>query len=91
MESAASSIPQQQQGQLVANVEPVSSSSSGSIGPFFAVISVLAILTIVSCVVGRMCSRRDAVTPLDSIKHRGCWGWVKGRCWRVNDIDEAQA
>ncbi|KAJ7956554.1 putative Transmembrane protein [Quillaja saponaria] len=52
------------------------SGTSGSIGPFFAVISVLTVLAILSCYLGRICSRK-AVTPLDSIKDRGCLGWVK--------------
>lgn len=77
---------------VVANPEAVASSStsssgwhsSGSIGPFFGVISVLTILAIISCVVGRIYSRRVAAnTPLDTIKQRSCSGWVKrqfGQC-----------
>ncbi|GMQ11154.1 hypothetical protein CsSME_00053908 [Camellia sinensis var. sinensis] len=53
--------------------------SSGSIGPFFAVISVLAVLAIISCVLGRICTAQG-VTPLESVKHRGWFGWLKGRC-----------
>ncbi|XP_030521540.2 uncharacterized protein LOC115734768 [Rhodamnia argentea] len=76
----------------VANPEAVASSStsssgwhsSGSIVPFFVVISMLAVLAIISCMVGRIYSRRVAAkTPLDSIKQRSCLGWVKrqfGRC-----------
>ncbi|KAJ4713308.1 Alpha-protein kinase 1-like, partial [Melia azedarach] len=85
MASAASLLPQQQQqGEAEANPEAVSrSASSGSIGPFFAVISVLAVLAIISCVLGRICSRRRAVeSPLESIKYRGCWGWFRRRCRR---------
>lgn len=95
---------QQQQGEMAATTEPVSSNSSGSIGPFFAVMSVLMVLALVSCVAGRIYSRRQALTPLDSIKHRGCWAWMKGRCRgqcvggdveagaaKVNDINQVQA
>ncbi|KAJ9174106.1 hypothetical protein P3X46_017169 [Hevea brasiliensis] len=58
--------------------------SSGSIGPFFGVISVLAVLAILSCFVGRICSRRAVAPPPDNIKHRGYLGWMKRRsrwCW----------
>ncbi|XP_030439726.2 uncharacterized protein LOC115661633 [Syzygium oleosum] len=78
----------------VANPEAVASAStstsssgwqsSGSIGPFFGVISVLTVLAIISCVVGRIYSRRVAAnTPLDTIKQKSCSGWVKrqfGQC-----------
>lgn len=89
----------------MATTEPVSSDSSGSLGPFFVVMSVLMVLALVSCVAGRIYSRRQAVTPLDSIiKHRGCLAWMKGR-WRgqcvggdveagaakVNDSNQVQA
>ncbi|KAI5441323.1 hypothetical protein KIW84_010692, partial [Lathyrus oleraceus] len=53
--------------------------SSGSIGPFFAVIVILTILAVLSCYLSRMCRRRE-LTPLESIKGRGCFGWVKRRC-----------
>ncbi|KAI3807385.1 hypothetical protein L1987_23312 [Smallanthus sonchifolius] len=57
--------------------------SSGSIGPFFAVISVLMVVVILSCVVGRIYSRRAMEEPLDRvIKRRDCFWWLKGRLWR---------
>ncbi|XP_007037748.2 PREDICTED: uncharacterized protein LOC18604961 [Theobroma cacao] len=90
MESAISSLPQrqqQQQGDIGSSqgaaAASSSSSSAGSIGPFFAVISILTFLAIVSCVVGRICVRRRTaapVTPLDTIKHGGCLGWLKRKC-----------
>ncbi|XVF49812.1 hypothetical protein PTKIN_Ptkin04bG0045900 [Pterospermum kingtungense] len=93
MEPAVSSLPQgvgqQQAGSSSSQVAASSSlssptsSSSGSIGPFFAVISVLTFLAIVSCVLGRICIRRRMavpVTPLDTIKHGGWLGWLKGKC-----------
>ncbi|KAJ9187330.1 hypothetical protein P3X46_002797 [Hevea brasiliensis] len=55
--------------------------SSGSIGPFFGVISVLAVLAILSCILGRICSRR-AVAPPNTFNHKGCLGWVKRRIRR---------
>ncbi|OAY50206.1 uncharacterized protein LOC110614252 [Manihot esculenta] len=66
------SIPQ------VVSTSSNSAHSSGSIGPFFGVISVLAFLAILSCVVGRICSRR-AVAPLATFNGRGCLRWVKRR------------
>ncbi|KAF8005786.1 hypothetical protein BT93_K0156 [Corymbia citriodora subsp. variegata] len=78
----------------VANPEAVASSStsssgwhsSGSIGPFFGVMSVLTVLAVISCVVGRIYSRRVAAnTPLDSIKQRSCSGWVKRQLSRCTD------
>lgn len=60
--------------------------SSGSIGPFFAVISVLTVLAIISCILGRICRGRR-LTPLESIKYRGCsscgfgpFGWFRRKC-----------
>ncbi|KAA8541142.1 hypothetical protein F0562_025112 [Nyssa sinensis] len=83
MATTTASLPQQQQPEeVVPNPEAVSSSgyhSSGSIGPFFAVISVLTVLSILSCVLGRICTRQ-AATPLESIKNRGFFGWVKRKC-----------
>ncbi|KAF2325504.1 hypothetical protein GH714_029628 [Hevea brasiliensis] len=57
------------------------SSRIGSIGPFFGVISVLAVLAILSCILGRICSRR-AVAPPNTFNHKGCLGWVKRRIRR---------
>ncbi|KAK2367948.1 hypothetical protein QL285_081189 [Trifolium repens] len=82
-----SSLLQPEQQQLSSGEEskitPPSSSSawqsSGSIGPFFAVIIVLTILAVLSCYLRRMCNRRE-LTPLESIKGRGCFGWLKRRC-----------
>ncbi|KAL3716647.1 hypothetical protein ACJRO7_008260 [Eucalyptus globulus] len=83
----------------VANPEAVASSStsssgwqsSGSIGPFFGVMSVLTVLAVVSCVVGRIYSRRaTANTPLDSIKQRSCSGWVKRQFDRCTDCIPAK-
>lgn len=83
-------MPDQQQqpigNTLANNPEAVPSSScyssSGSIGPFFAVISVLTVFAVLSCVFGRIYSRRQAtlVTTCESIKGRSgcsCFGWVK--------------
>ncbi|XP_059638716.1 uncharacterized protein LOC132280990 [Cornus florida] len=85
MATTSPSLPEQQQPQeVVPNPETVPSSSrqsSGSIGPFFAVISVLAVLTVISCFLGRICARRT-VTPLESISHGDCFGWVKRKCSR---------
>ncbi|KAF5734093.1 oligopeptide transporter 5-like [Tripterygium wilfordii] len=79
---------QQQAGEIGSNSEAVlpgsSSGSSGSIGSFFAVMSVLVVLAIVSCVVGRMCREGKieySMSRLDSIRYRGCFGWVR-RKWR---------
>ncbi|KAK2422283.1 hypothetical protein P8452_52005 [Trifolium repens] len=82
-----SSLLQPEQQQLSSGEEskisPPSSSSawqsSGSIGPFFAVIIVLTILAVLSCYLSRMCNRGE-LTPLESIKGRGCFGWLKRRC-----------
>lgn len=90
MATTSTSLPQdqqQQQDQAVPNAdESVPNStwhySSGSIGPFFAVISVLAVLAILSCILGRICSRRSS-RPLENINNRGLFGWVKrkwGKC-----------
>ncbi|KAJ0614937.1 hypothetical protein HanRHA438_Chr02g0062341 [Helianthus annuus] len=57
--------------------------SSGSIGPFFVVMSIMMVVAILSCVVGRIYSRRAMEEPLDRVtKRRDCFGWVKGRLWR---------
>ncbi|XP_012575091.1 uncharacterized protein [Cicer arietinum] len=87
MATAASSSllqPQQQQansGEVVSTSSSSSSAwqSSGSIAPFFAVIIILTILAVLSCYLSRMCNRRE-LTPLESIKGRGCLGWLKRRC-----------
>ncbi|KAF3437937.1 hypothetical protein FNV43_RR20693 [Rhamnella rubrinervis] len=90
MATTSTTMPDQQQqpigNTLASNPEAVPSSSSwhsssGSIGPCFAVISVIALLAVLSCVFGRIFSRRRAtlVTPLESIKGRpgcSCFGWV---------------
>ncbi|GMI78240.1 hypothetical protein HRI_001493300 [Hibiscus trionum] len=88
MASSLSSIPLQAQAQEQAAAGSNTSSTSGSIGPFLAVISVLTFLAVLSCIVGRICIRRRAmagavaVTPLDTIKHGGCLGWLKLKCRR---------
>ncbi|XP_022137289.1 uncharacterized protein LOC111008787 [Momordica charantia] len=60
--------------------------SSGSIGPFFAVISVLTLLSILSCFLGRICSRGSEETPLQS---RNCLRSLKGQLQRrcVKDVE----
>ncbi|KAE8125009.1 hypothetical protein FH972_019847 [Carpinus fangiana] len=80
----SSPLPEQQGQVLMSNPEAVPSSSashsSGSIGPFFAVISVLTLLAILSCVLGRMCTRgggSGAVTPVECVRDRGFFGWVR--------------
>ncbi|KAJ4838593.1 hypothetical protein Tsubulata_047109 [Turnera subulata] len=98
MASVISSLPGQQQqpgeieqqqldpqtGSSSASPWHSSGSASGSIGPFFAVISVLAVLCVISCILGRMCTRRERAGLDHSIKHRGCLGLVKRKCrWRV--------
>ncbi|KAL5818051.1 hypothetical protein ACOSQ3_026429 [Xanthoceras sorbifolium] len=98
--ASTSLLPNQQQpveGEVEPNSQGVptaGSSSSGSIGPFFAVISVLTVLAIISCVLGRYCRRGGvgvvAETPLDSIKGGGCLGWVKRR-WRRCMAGEVEA
>ncbi|CAK9147859.1 unnamed protein product [Ilex paraguariensis] len=89
MATESSPLPEEQQSQdTVPNPEAVSSSAaSGSIGPFFAVISVLTVLAILSCILSRICKRR-VVTPLESIKHVGCFRWLKRRCSRCVAGDE---
>ncbi|KAL7617542.1 uncharacterized protein LOC111915688 [Lactuca sativa] len=79
--SLSTLLPESQQPQ---EQEPIAQgdvhSSSGSIGPFFAVMSVLMVLTILSCVFGRIYGRQAAEAPLDKvIKSRDCFGWLKGR------------
>lgn len=90
MATAASSAllqPQQQQsGETISSPSSSAWKSSGSIGPFFAVIIVLTILAVLSCYLTRMCNRREP-TPLESIKGRGCFGWVKRRCRRCMSRD----
>ncbi|KAK3227042.1 hypothetical protein Dsin_006904 [Dipteronia sinensis] len=66
------------------------SSSTGSIGPFFAVISVLTVLAIISCMLGRYCRRGAVETPLDSINGGGCLGRVKQR-WHRYMAGEVEA
>ncbi|GAB4824942.1 hypothetical protein Ancab_007814 [Ancistrocladus abbreviatus] len=89
--TAASLLPQQQQQpqEAVPGAEVTVSSStgawnkSGSIGPFLAVMSVLIVLAIVSCVVGRICVGRPAArTPLESIKSKDHFGWLRHRLWK---------
>nr|XP_043635313.1 uncharacterized protein LOC122606520 [Erigeron canadensis] len=71
--------PEEQEPITLANKVP----SPGSMGPFFAVMSVLMVVTILSCMAGRIYSRRVAEAPLDKVmKHRDCFGWLKGRLWR---------
>ncbi|KAL6175366.1 hypothetical protein ACLB2K_052007 [Fragaria x ananassa] len=62
--------------------EAVPISSSGSIGPFFAVISVLTILAFLSCVLGRILTRDQVVLiPLEGIRdQRSCFAWLKRKC-----------
>lgn len=83
--SGSSTILQPEQQQQAGTGEGVPSSStwqsSGSIAPFFAVITVLTILAVLSCYLSRMWNRKE-LTPLESIKGRGCFGWVKRRCRR---------
>ncbi|EEF50671.1 uncharacterized protein LOC8264556 [Ricinus communis] len=69
-------------------------SSSGSIGPFFGVISVLTVLAILSCILGRVCSRRAEAAvggggPVGAIKHRDYFGWMKrkSRWCRGGDVE----
>ncbi|TXG51537.1 hypothetical protein EZV62_024061 [Acer yangbiense] len=93
--ASTSLLPNVQQQPVEANSQGVSSggdsSSTGSIGPFFAVISVLTLFAIISCVLGRYCRHRGAVeTPLDSIKGGSCLGWVKRR-WRRCMAGEVEA
>ena len=77
---ALSSIvePEQQQAEPEAVAVPSTSAwkSSGSVGPFFAVITVLIILSVLSCYLGRKWNRRPK-TPLESIRGRGFFGWLK--------------
>ncbi|KAL8261245.1 hypothetical protein R6Q59_025294 [Mikania micrantha] len=55
---------------------------SGSIGPFVAVMSILMVVVILSCIAGRIYSKRAMEEPLDRvIKRRDCFGWLKGRLW----------
>ncbi|KAE8695045.1 peptidyl-prolyl cis-trans isomerase cyclophilin-type family protein [Hibiscus syriacus] len=81
MASSLSSIPFQAQAAAGSSAP----STSGSFRPFSAVISVLTFLAVLSCIIGRICIRRRAVvavTPLDTIKHGGCLGWLKLKCRR---------
>ncbi|CAJ1944302.1 unnamed protein product [Sphenostylis stenocarpa] len=74
--------PEQQQGDPEAVPSTTSSSawkSSGSVGPFFAVMSVLVIVAVLSCYLGRKWNRRPK-TPLESIRGRGFFGWLKRVC-----------
>ncbi|KAJ0048988.1 hypothetical protein Pint_16381 [Pistacia integerrima] len=90
MASTASLLPQQQQPVAVnsgASSSNVAGNSSGSIGPFFAAVSVLTILAIISCVLGRICTRdrhssntsNSTMSPLEIFKNRDCFGWLKRR------------
>ncbi|KAK7265046.1 hypothetical protein RJT34_32662 [Clitoria ternatea] len=67
----------------IAQEEAVTSNSawesSGSVGPFFAVISVLIVLAVLSCYLGSRWNRRPP-TPLESIRGRGFFGWLKRMC-----------
>lgn len=60
--------------------------SSGSIGPFFAVISVLTLLSVLSCYLGRICSRRSEETPL---QNGNCLSFLKRKLQRpcVEDVE----
>lgn len=61
--------------------------TSGSIGPFFAVISVLAVLAIISCLLGRFWIGKEE-TPLESIKYRGsCFDRLRRRIRRCFSRD----
>ena len=96
MATTSSSLPTAQQqpaGGTLTNPEAVQNTSvwqsSGSIGPFFAVMSVLILLSILSCMLGKICTR-ETVSPLESIKGRGCLGWVKRkfrRCMPDGDVE----
>ncbi|KAK7330225.1 hypothetical protein VNO77_24413 [Canavalia gladiata] len=72
-----------EQQQAGSEAVPIGSSSSwqssGSVGPFFAVMSVLIILAVLSCYLGRRWNRR-APTPLESIRGRGFFGWLRRVC-----------
>ncbi|KAK9278690.1 hypothetical protein L1049_028264 [Liquidambar formosana] len=88
--ATTSPLPDQQQPQESAVNNPVAASSSawhnsGSIGPFFAVISVLTVLAILSCLLGRICAKRE-VTPLEN-KYGSCFGWLKRKCRRCMASD----
>ncbi|KAF8407925.1 hypothetical protein HHK36_007065 [Tetracentron sinense] len=81
-ETAMATTPLPEQQEPAIYPEDVSSSAwhnSGSIGPFFAVISVLTVLAVLSCLLGRVCGKQ-AVDPLENIRHEGCLGWVR-RKW----------
>ncbi|KAF5469231.1 hypothetical protein F2P56_013320 [Juglans regia] len=86
MATTSASLPEQQQpaGETLMTPEVASSSSSsssawhssGSLGPFFVVMSVLTVLAIISCLLGKRCTKR-AASPMESIGDRDCFGWVK--------------
>ncbi|KAL4559371.1 hypothetical protein LXL04_031509 [Taraxacum kok-saghyz] len=81
--SLSTLVPETQQPQEQESIaQGDTHSSSGPLGPFFAVMSVLMVLAILSCVVGRIYGKRAAEAPLDRvIKSRDCFGWLKGRLW----------
>lgn len=101
MASTASLLPQQQQQPVEANSgassNNVAGKSSGSIGPFFAVMSVLTVLAIISCVLGRICTRdrdegRSSSTSTggsssEKFKFRDqCFRWLKRRSRRRRSV-----
>ncbi|XP_027368804.1 uncharacterized protein LOC113874790 [Abrus precatorius] len=77
----ASSTVQPEQQQAGPEAVPSSSAwqSSGSVGPFFVVMTVLIIVALLSCYLGRRWNPR-ATTPLESIRGRGFFGWLKRVC-----------
>ncbi|XP_040997216.1 uncharacterized protein LOC121243202 [Juglans microcarpa x Juglans regia] len=89
MATTSASLPEQQQpaGETLMTPEVASSSSSsssawhssGSLGPFFVVMSVLTVLAIISCLLGKRCTKR-AASPMESIGDRDFFGWVKRKC-----------
>lgn len=92
MATTSPSLPEQQQpGEtLMSNPEAASTSSSsssawhssGSLGPFFAVMSVLTVIAIISCVLGKRCTKRAASPTEISMGDTDWFGWVKRKCRR---------
>ncbi|KAK1427252.1 hypothetical protein QVD17_15935 [Tagetes erecta] len=81
--SLSTPLPEAQQPEQQEPIVQTQVQSSGSIGPFFVVMSIMMVIVIVSCVVGRIYSRRAMEEPLDRVtKRRDCFGWLKGRLWR---------
>ncbi|PWA64932.1 hypothetical protein CTI12_AA339320 [Artemisia annua] len=76
-------MPDTEQPEEQASIVQSQAQSSGSIGPFFVVMSVLMVVAILSCLAGRIYSKRVAEAPLDKvIKNRDCFGWLKGKLSR---------